>query len=356
MVTLKDVAARAGVSAITVSRVVNGSSSVRPATRARVESAIEKLQYVPNQNASNLRSRQSDTVALLLPSITNSFWTTIARGVEDEAWAGGYGMFLCNTDDDPEKEERYVELLLRRQVEGILIVPTLGSEPLLERLRRRGMRFVLLHRQLEGVAADTVRGDSRGGALALTERLLAAGYRRIAYVGGPPTLALARERLAGYREALIAAGREPDPALVRLGEGYGQQIGQRLIAELLATRPRPEAIVLANSRLAIGGLHAIGQAGLRVPEDIAVAAFYDISALDDYSPLMVTAVQPAYDIGQLSARRLLDARARDGAPVEIVLPNRISVPVGWDDGAPRTLGSVPRARGNGSTSGGGGRG
>lgn len=334
MVTLKDVARRAGVSVITVSRVVNASGYVHPETRARVQAAIDELRYVPNQMASNLRSRQSDTVALLLPSITNSFWTTTARGVEDEAWARGYGMFLCNTDDDLAKEERYVDILLRRRVEGVLLVPTLGSEPLLDRLRQRRIKFVLLHRQLAGVEADIIRGDSRGGARALTERLLAAGFRRIAYVGGPPTLMLARDRLVGYREAMAAAGVVVDPALVVSGEGYGQQIGERLVAGLLARTLRPEAVLLANSRLAIGGLHAIARAGLRVPADIAVAAFYDISALDDYSPLMVTAIQPAYDIGRLGARRLFELAADgDGAPVEIVLANRVTVPPSWPDGA-----------------------
>ncbi|MDP9469359.1 MAG: LacI family transcriptional regulator [Chloroflexota bacterium] len=333
MVTLKDVARRAGVSVITVSRVVNSSGYVRPETRARVEAAVEELQYVPNQMASNLRSRQTDTVALLLPSITNSFWTTIARGVEDEAWACGYGMFLCNTDDDLAKEERYVDILVRRRVEGVLLVPTPGSQPLLERLRRRRIKFGLLHRQLDGVEGDVIRGDNRGGAFALTEQLLAAGFRRIAYVGGPLTLMLARDRLAGYREAIAAAGGDVDPALVKSGKDYTQQIGERLVAELLRQTPRPEAVLIANSRLAIGALHAIAWAGLRVPADIAVAAFYDISALDDYSPLMVTAIQPAYEIGRIGARRLLRRGAENDGPVEVVLPNRITVPPGWPDGA-----------------------
>lgn len=333
MVTLKDVAKLAEVSVITVSRVVNGSGSVRPQTRARVEAAIEALQYLPNQTASNLRSRQSDTVALLLPSITNSFWTTIARGAEDEAWEHGYGLFLCNTDDDLAKEERYVEIVARRQVEGVLLVPTPGSAPLLEWLRRRRIKFGLLHRPLAGVTSDIIRSDSRGGARALAERLLGAGYRRIAFVGGPPTLQLARDRLAGYRDAMAAAAAAIDPATVAIGEDYGQQIGERLVAELLRRRPSPEAILIANSRLAVGGLRAIARAGWRVPGDVAVAAFSDIAALEDYAPLMVTAVQPAYDIGRLGARRLLERRADDGATVEIVLPNRITVPPGWPDGA-----------------------
>ncbi len=327
MVTLKDVARRAGVSVITVSRVVNSSGYVHPETRARVEKAVEELHYVPNQMASNLRSQQSDTVALVLPSITNSFWTTIARGVEDEAWARGYGMFLCNTDDDSTKEARYLDILMRRRVEGIIIVPTPGALPQLQRLRQRLMPFVLIHRKIDGIEADAVRSDGRGGTYALTLRLLAKGHRRIAYVGGPLTLCSGRDRLVGYEQALASAGIEVDPTLVKLGT-YSQQTGHRLVTELLRAEPHLEALVIANSRLAIGALHALAEAGLQASEDIAVASFHDIAALDDYSPLMISAVQPAYDIGRRSAQRLLERKASgDGSFEEIILPNEISDPL-----------------------------
>lgn len=324
-VTIKDVAKKAGVSLITVSRVVNGRGYVRSDTRARVQEAIEELQYVPNQMASGLRSRQTDTLALILPDITNSFWTTIARGVEDEAWARGYGVFLCNTDDDPAKEARYLDILLRRRVEGVIIVPTPESVPQLERLQRRAIPFVVLHHKLEGLEADVVRSDSRGAARQLTRQLLDAGWRRIAYIGGEPRRILTRDRLEGYREALAASGLPVDPALIKLGD-HSEEIGALLTRELLAADPRPEALLIANSRLAIGALHALAEAGLRVPENIAVAAFYDITALDEYSPLMTTVRQPAYEIGQLGVRRLLERVAGQHLPIEdIVLPNQITV-------------------------------
>ncbi len=122
--TIKDVAKRAGVSVITVSRVINAAEYVRAETQARVLAAIEELQYVPNQMASSLRSRQNDTLALVVPDIATTFWTAMARGAEDEAWAKGFSLFLCNTDDDPAKEERYIENLLRRRVARIAIVAT----------------------------------------------------------------------------------------------------------------------------------------------------------------------------------------------------------------------------------------
>jgi LacI family transcriptional regulator len=127
MVTVKDVALRAGVSMITVSRVVNGSNLVGQSTRLKVEEAIRELNYIPNSVASNLRSRQSDIIGLVVPDITSTFWTSIARGVEDEAWTRGYSVFICNTDEDSVKERAYVDKLLQRRVDGVLIVPSTST-------------------------------------------------------------------------------------------------------------------------------------------------------------------------------------------------------------------------------------
>lgn len=326
--TLKDVAKRAGVSVITVSRVVNQGNNVHSATRAKVLAVIEELQYVPNQMASNLRSRHNDTLALIVPNIATTFWTGMARGAEDEAWANGYGIFLCNTDDDPAKEERYVDILLRRRVEGIAIVPTLGSANLLRRLQQRQQRFVVLHRKIAGIEADVVRSDSRGGAFALTKRLLAAGWRRIAYIGGPLGGSLGQDRLAGFTEALATVGVTPDPALVKIGV-HTQRSGYDLVIQLLHAGPPPEALLIGNSRLALGALHALAETGVRVPDDLAVATFFEHSTLIDDSRLARTpltiATQPAYDIGRLGIRRLLTRITGDQREVEdLTLPNLIT--------------------------------
>jgi len=213
-VTIRGVAKRAGVSLITVSRVINGTSYVHADTRGKVLAAIEELQYIPNQMASSLRSRQSSTLALLLPTITDTFWTTIARGVEDEAGSRGYSVFLCNTDNDLRKEARYVDVLLGYRVAGVITVPASESTSPLHLLHERGMPFVQIHRRVETLEADVVRGDSYGGALQLTKHLLNAGVRRIAFVGGQRSLLNSRDRLFGYENALAEAGIPLDPALV----------------------------------------------------------------------------------------------------------------------------------------------
>jgi len=321
-VTMRDVAARAGVSLVTVSRVVNGHDSVQASTRARVHAAVEELQYVPDQMASSLRSRQTSTLALMLPTIANSFWTTIARGVEDEAEGRGYSVFLCNTDDDFAKEARYLDVLLRRRVEGIIIVPTATSaEPLL-RAQQRDMPIVQVHRKLDAVAADIIRSDSHGGAAALTERLLALGCRRIAFLGALPTTSPARDCLTGYEATMAWAGVPVEPALVRLGRA-APEAGYALATALLQGG-RPEAVCIGNSRLAVGALRALAEANLRVPEDVVVATFYDITALDAYSPSLITAVQPAYEIGRRGAQRLFERIAGLSAPpADLILPNTI---------------------------------
>ena len=321
--TIKDVAEKALVSSITVSRVINGRSNVHADTRARVLAAIEELQYIPNDTASNLRSSQTTMLALLLPTIVDSFWMTIARGVEDEAEARGYGVLLCNTDDDTIKEARYLESLLRRRVAGVVIVPTTESGPQLQRLRRQGLPLVQIHRKVSQVEADVVRADSYGGARALTTNLIDDGARTIAYIGGLLSTSTGCDRLAGHQDALTAAGITVDPGLLKLGR-YSEQTGYLLVKELLRAPIRLDALAIGNSRQAIGALHALAEARLRVPEDVAIAAFHDSADLDEYSPFMTSVIQPAYDIGRIGTRRLFERIAGQHTRFEeFILPNRI---------------------------------
>lgn len=323
MVTLRDVAKHAGVSSITVSRVVNDSGYASQATREKVEAAVSELGYVPNRVASNLRSRQSDMLALVLPDITNSFWTSIARGVEDEAWEHGYGVFVCNTDNNPTKEDSYIHRLLQQRVGGVILVPTpiSGSESQLTRLQRHHLRTVVLHRRLPtGIAADVVRSDGEGAARTLTKELAKAGRRRIAFVGLPFSIPASTDRLRGFRDGLRDAGLEAHDELIRSGEETGGTDGYRMVTELLALPEPPDAILLANSRIAVSGLRALRHANVAIPEDITVAAFHDIHDMDEFAPKLITAVQPSYRMGQLATRLLLESSSNGEGPYrEIIL-------------------------------------
>ncbi len=324
-VTMRDVAERAGVSAITVSRVINGTGYVHEETQARVLAAIEAMRYVPNSLARSLRSQQTSTLALLVTDITNSFWTTVARGVEDEAAAQNYAIFLCNTDEDPAKEDRYLEMLTQRRVDGLLIGPTPDSASMLSRLHTLDIKFVLIDRAVDGIAADTVRSDSRGGAANITQHMLTTGHQRVAFIGGPLTTSTGRDRLNGYRAAHMAAGLAIDTELIKIGS-YHRESGRELTSELLAAERRPTAIFAGNNQIALGVLDALVAARMHLPNDMAVISFDDLPGVDGYGPFMTAVIQPAYQIGRIATRLLLERIAETRHEVEeIVLPTQLVI-------------------------------
>ena len=323
-ITLREVGARAGVSAITVSRALNNTGYVSPATRERIFAAIAELNYVPNSVASALRSNKTQLLALLLTDITNPFWTTLARGVEDAAMQAGYGVLLCNTDEDPAKEVQYLDLLLRRRIDGLLVAPTGESTRNLQDLQRRAVPFVLVDRTVSGVLADSVRGDSRGGAYQMTRHLLATGFRRIAMLAGPHLVSTAEERVAGYRDALAGAGAAADPELIFYGH-YTEEWGHQVTQRLMAHRLRPDALFAANNFVALGAMEALRSLGLRVPADVAVVCFDDTTQLTA-ARFLTTTVQPAREMGRVALNLLLDRLALPDRPVqEVVLPTELIV-------------------------------
>ncbi len=321
MVNIRDVARRAGVAPITVSRVINNSSNVHPATRARVQKAIAELHYVPNTLAKSLRSRQSHTIALILSDITNPFWPTVARGVEDAAAERGFHTILCNTDENPDKEATYLNLLLQRRVDGIIIAPTTNDKDRLALLKRQQVLCVLIDRRVDGFKADVVYGDSREGARLLVEHLLGLGHERIALINGPSSISSAQDREEGYRTALRQRHVRIDENLILRGD-FKQDSGYQLTRKIMTRRPRPTAIFAANNFIAIGALQALREVGLRVPEDMALVCMDDIPHVSEIDPFLTVAVQPAYEMGATAARLLIErlTARRNLRPREVVLP------------------------------------
>ncbi len=326
MPTINDVAKRAAVSPVTVSRVLNAAPNVNEATRARVHQAIAELGYVPNVAARSLRSRRTRSIALILPDITNPFWPTVARGVEDAAQRGGYTVLLCNSDENADKQARYLEVVISQQVDGVVIAPADSDAANLAPLRERGIPTVVLDRRVDGWDVDTVRGDSVGGAHMLTRHLIELGHRRIAMLTGPANTSTSQERLAGYEAALKRASIEADRDLIRFGE-FRQNSGQEMAHAVLGLPQPPTAIFGANNTIALGALTAIGECGLRVPQDVALVCFDDVSPSSQLFPFLTVAEQPAYQMG-LEAAQLLFARLDDGEavpPRQIMLPGRLIV-------------------------------
>lgn len=322
MTTIRDVARRAGVAPVTVSRVMNAAPNVNAETRQRVEQAIAELGYVPNVAARSLRSKRTRSLALIVPDITNAFWTTVARGVEDAAQTQGYSVLVCNTDEDLTKQQRYLDIIVSQRVDGIIIAPCNTDAEQLASLRDHDIATVVIDRRIEGWDVDTVYGDSLSGAYALTRHLIALGHTRIAMLSGPEGAPTAEDRIAGYRLALEEAGIDPDPRLIRRG-GFSMPAGRALAGQLLDEGLAPTAIFAANNSIALGVVEAVGARGLRIPADLALVCFDDYPYVASFFPFLTIVAQPAYDMGSQAAQLLLQ-RLESPAPLE---PRRVVFPV-----------------------------
>jgi LacI family transcriptional regulator len=326
MSTISDVAKRAGVSPVTVSRVINRVGNVNATTQQRVEQAIEDLGYVPSGVAQSLRSKRTRSLALIVPDIQNAFWTTVARGVEDAAQSRGYSVFLCNTDENAAKQQRYLDVVISQRVDGVLIAP-FGSEARdLAKLVDRKIPAVVIDRHIEGWEVDSVSGDSLSGARALVSHLIALGHRRIAMLAGPAATATAADRVAGYRIALAEAGIAEDPRLIWYGE-YKALSGERMMAQALDAGGDPTAVFAANNAIAMGAIDELERRGLRIPHDIALVSFDDLPNTSRLFPFLTVAVQPAYEIGANAAQLLLSRLDADVPlqPRHVVLPTRLII-------------------------------
>ncbi len=326
MANIKDVAKLAHVSPITVSRYINNSGYCSPETRTRVEAAISKLEYVPNRLASGLRSKRSNTLALVLTDITNPFFTTIARGVEDTASQAGYTVIFCNTDKSVSKEQMYVQMLLERRVDGILLVPALSGVNSVSLIKKQGIPIVLLDRRAPDLQTDVVLCDSEVGAYELTRLLLSLGHREIAILNGPRGVSTSEDRFRGYRTALAEGGINPNHRLECFG-GFNQTSGFEMTSKVMARASKPTAIFATNNFIAIGVLKALKELGFRVPEDVAVVGFDDLPPALVTFPFLTVAAQPAYEIGRRATETLLKKFGRpDSDPYkEVVLPAQIVV-------------------------------
>jgi LacI family transcriptional regulator len=323
--TINDVAKRAGVSPVTVSRVVNNVGNVSVTTREKVEQAIEELGYVPNVVARSLRSKRTRSLALIVPDVTNTFWTTVARGVEDAAQSSDYSVLLCNTDENPTKQLRYLDVVSQR-VDGVIIAPYDSDARNLSRLRERSVPTVTIDRRIEGWDVDSVHGDSISGARALVQHLISLGHKRIAVISGPMNTSTAEDRVIGYCLALTEAGISLDPRLIKRGE-FRAVSGEHLAYQLLDEGLNPTAIFAANNAIVMGVIDALEKRGLRVPQNIALVCFDDLPHVSHFFPFLTTVVQPAYDMGLNAAQLLLSQLEAEVnlPPRHVVLPTRLII-------------------------------
>jgi LacI family transcriptional regulator len=325
--TIREVAKRAGVSLITVSRVVNNSGYVSSETRARVEEAIQELGYIPNNISRSLRLKKTNVIALIVSDITNPFWTTITRGIEDACHEQGLNVILCNTDESPEKLDMYVNVLLQKRVDGFLIAPTTDDTDTLISLVEQEVPLVFIDRHPQTIRASIVRGDSEVGAYKLTEYLISLGHSRIAILSGPEKASTSQQRTAGYERACQMHQIAVDPSLIFCGE-YNQEHGYHTTLNIFEQiHPKPTAIFAGNSLIAAGVFKAVYELGLKIPADVSVAAFDDLTFRFTPEPFLTVVDQFPYEMGYTAAQLLLKQIGDQTKTTyeEIVLPVELIV-------------------------------
>ena len=310
-VSVKDVARRAGVSLGTVSNVLNRPQVVSPATQRKVLRAISELGFVRNEAARQLRAGRSRVIGMIVLDVANPFFTDLAAGVESAATDAGLSLMLCNSGENSEQEARYLALLEEQRCFGILITPLDGGRPLLRTIRRRGTNIVFADRQSEPGLCSVTVDDVAGGAAA-ARHLFDLGHRRIAFVGGPPTLPQVADRLAGVRQAIGQRASDavevtvvPTAELtIAAGKSAGAQIGE------LSADHRPTAVFCANDLVALGLIQEMVRRKINVPQEISIVGYDDIDfAAASHVPL-TSVRQPRHQLGRAAAELLIDETLR----------------------------------------------
>lgn len=324
MPTIKDVAKLAGVSTATVSRVLRNEPNVSDETMQRVLAAIEKLNYEPSLLGRNLRKQSTMFVIVVLPDITNPFFAKILRGIEDVAHSFGYTVMLCNTDNDPERELAYTNILRRNGADGVIFLTARVDS--IHLLQLAAIKPVVLGCEyVRGLPLTQVSIDNYRAAFEATSHLLQLGHRRIGFINGPDNVILCRDREAGYQMALHQAGIAPDPNLCWQGE-FEYEVGLRGASHMLDLPDPPSAFFCSSDVLAIGAANAVRARGLRVPEDVAIVGFDDIEFARMYRPALTTVTQPMYQIGETAMRLLVELMQRkDLSPRQVVLPHQLTI-------------------------------
>jgi LacI family transcriptional regulator len=307
-VSIRDVAAHAGVSVGTVSNVLNRPEIVARPTRDRVNEAIKVLGFVRNESARQLRAGRSRTIGLVVLDVANPFFTDVARGVEDEASMSGLSVILCNSDEKLPKETRYLELLEEHRVQGILITPVAGADERLALLQRRGTPVVLVDsRSPSGSQCSVAVDDVLGGDMAVSH-LVDLGHERVAYVGGPFTLRQVADRMDGALRAMRRAGGEADDLIMIETAALNVAAGQRAAATIadMPASERPTAAFCANDLVALGLLQEMTQRGLAVPGDLAIVGYDDIEFAAAAAVPLSSVRQPRQQLGRTAAQLLIE--------------------------------------------------
>jgi LacI family transcriptional regulator len=304
MVTIKDIAKELGISASTVSRALSDSSLVNAKTKHAILQVAERLGYQRNELARALVKGSSGAIGLLVPDITNPFFSDIARGVGEIADGIGVGLILCNTNGRIDRELNYVQLMRRKRVDGLLLCSTTIEAPYLKELALARIPFILVSRLSGQQDAPFVITDDHAGARLAVEHLVDLGHRSIGFIGGPENVQASRDRMEAYLNVLNENGLATLPNW-RCYAGFTQAAGRQAAQQMLAIPERPTAIFAANDVTALGVLEVAEGFGLSIPEDLSLVGYDDISYAALPRIQLTTIAQPAVEMGQIAANWLL---------------------------------------------------
>jgi LacI family transcriptional regulator len=290
---------------MTVSRVINDRGDVSPATRRRVLEVVERLGYRPSGIARGLATQRTGTLGLVVPDVANPFFADVARGVEHVAYAEGYSVFLCNTEEDPQRELDVLETLEAKRVDGLVLCSSRLNDDQLHDVVSRHLSVVLVNRLLVGERVRSVLIDDQAGGRLATRHLLQAGHRGVGLLAGPEASHSGRQRSKGYRASLAAAGLPYYPDWVRSCSPVVEG-GYQAARDLLENHPELTALFCYNDLVAIGALHCCTDLSRRVPEDVALVGYDDIPFAAWVTPPLTTCRVPRYELGGQAVRLLLD--------------------------------------------------
>jgi len=314
LVTIKDVAKRAGVSPATASRVAGNYGYVSAEKRQKVLKAITELGYKPNRIARSMVTKSTQTVGLVVTDIQNPFFAQLARGVEDLIWEHGYTLILANTDENLQRENAILTSLQEKMVDGLILVPASSRySPTRKAVFEQGIPMVLLDRASDGLEVDTVLVDNKQGAYTAVSHLIELGHQRIGMIVDNLDITTNEERLAGYRSALMDHNLQIEENLIQSCQ-FTQQSAYTIASEMLRRPDRPSAIFTAYNLISIGTLIAIRENGLRIPEDISIVGFDDVDWNQLISPKLTAIAQPVYDMGKVAGERLISRLKGDASP------------------------------------------
>ncbi|BBU41331.1 MULTISPECIES: LacI family DNA-binding transcriptional regulator [Aeribacillus] len=309
MVRISDVAKMANVSTATVSRVLSNSGNVKKETAEKVLEAIKKLNYQPNLLARQLRRLETKTVLVVVPDITNTFFSKILRGIEQVAIENDYEVLLGDTGNSLEREKGYLDILRQKKADGMILLTARLESHLLEEISHE-FPVVLACEYLEGSDIPTVSIDNISSARKATEYLISLGHKRIGFLSGPMDVILSRDRLKGFKQGMMQHDIAIEPNLIQEGD-FSFESGFNLMTKLLALTEPPTAVFASSDEMAIGAIKAIKAKGLKVPDDISIVGFDDIKFASIFEPALTTVSQPMFEIGQKAMELLIKLIQKD---------------------------------------------